>query len=214
MNPRLKAIAMALVAVLAVSAVGASAASATPPKFTSNSGYPVTVSGSQPAGGPHVFTADGFATTCEVANFSGTLAAASSELSLTPVTEKCKTAGVASTTTMNGCSYKLTMTTTGIPNLATVSLVCPAGQEVTVDVGNPAAPSCQIHIPPFTDKHHVKIENDHPGLLTTWTISSIKATLTDLTALCPFNGNTTVENATYNGTVTLAPLAGGTVDIG
>jgi hypothetical protein len=213
MNRKFKAVSLALIAVFALSAVAASSASATPPKFTSNSGYPVTGTGEQPVGEPHVFAADGFNTTCEVAKFSGTLTAASSEQNITPVYEKCKTAGVASTVTMNGCNYRFTMRTTGVPNLATVDLICPPGQEVTIHLGNPLSPTCQIHIPPFTEKHHVKIENDHPGILATSTVKEIKASLTDTTALCPFNGSTTVETATYNGAVTVK-VEGKTIHIG
>jgi hypothetical protein len=172
------------------------------------------MTGSQPAGAPHTFTADGYTTSCEIATFTtASQGAASSSITITPVYETCKTAGVASTVTMNGCVYKLDLTTTGIPNLATVSLVCTSG-EVLIELGNPASPQCEIHVGPFSNKHHVKVANDHPGILTTATVSGIHAFATDTAVLCPFNGDTTVTNATYNGSVTFRGSAGQTIDIG
>jgi hypothetical protein len=212
MNRKIKAMGLTLVAVFALSAVAVSSASATPPKFTA-SAYPASGGGSQI--GTHKVTFDGFITTCEVATFSGTLVAASSEITIAPKYEKCKTAGVASTVTLNGCDYKFTLTTTGVPNLATVDLVCPAGQDITIDVGNPASPACIIHVTPFTAVEHVKIENDHPGILATATadIPADKVHLTDtIPASCPFNGDTTAT-AIYDGQVTMT-APGNTIDIG
>jgi hypothetical protein len=64
------------------------------------------------------------------------------------------------------------------------------------------------------NKHHVRLENSHPHIQATATISGIRATFTDVTALCPFNGETTVESATYNGSVTMIGGEGKTIDIG
>jgi hypothetical protein len=213
MNRKFKAISLALVAVFALSAVAASSATATPPKFTAAS-YPAQGSGSQPAAAVHKFNADGFTTTCEVANFTtSVLAGPSSEITVTPEYDKCKTAGVSSKVTLNGCAYIFTMTTTNVPNLSTVTLECPEKQEITIDVGNPAAPTCVIHVPPFKDAHHAKLENKHPNILATATVTVPLVHLTDTTALCPFNGNTT-STALYEGSVELAGKEGKTIDIG
>ncbi|HEV2791648.1 MAG TPA: hypothetical protein VGV69_10155, partial [Solirubrobacterales bacterium] len=67
MTRKFKTLGLVLAAVFAMSAVMASAASAT--EFTAAS-YPVTYSGTQEPTEPHVFTADGYETTCKDASFS------------------------------------------------------------------------------------------------------------------------------------------------
>lgn len=208
MTRKFKAIGLSLVAMFAMSAVIASSASAT--EFTASE-YPAAYSGSQVE--KHKFTADGFVTECEVAKFSGTATAASTTTTVTPEYSGCKTAGIVSTVTLNGCDYLFHLPASGTS--ATVDLVCPAGQEITLDVGAELSkPICQVHIPPFTGKSKVDLTNSAPGVLATANVTGFKASLTDTQAfLCPFNGTTTSEATSYTGTVKLTS-SGKTIDVG
>jgi hypothetical protein len=200
MTRKLKTLGVALFAVLAMSAVVASAAPAA--KLTAAS-YPVTYTASQAATEPHVFKADGFETTCKNAEFSGELTGASEEFELTPTYSECTSAGLEATIHMNGCKYKYKFTTeTAADWDAHLALVCPAGKDVTITSGFGV---CVTHIPPQSGKGNVTITNDHPRIRKHSFVSGLKAVLTKVSGfLCPFSGNTTVENATYTGNLTIS----------
>jgi hypothetical protein len=192
----LKTLGLALVAVLAMSAVVASAASAA--NFTAAS-YPVTYSGSQAATEPHVFIADGYETTCKNAEFSGSASAASSTATLTPTYSECTAFGLSATVDMNGCSYTFHLAST---SKADADLNCPAGAEVEIVAGGG---SCVAHIPPFAKPlGSVAISNVHPNIRGEANVTGISASLTDENFFCPFQGNTTVKNATYTGNLTIS----------
>lgn len=184
--------------------------SAAPSEFTASS-YPASYLGSQIE--KHKLVTDGFTTECELAILIGTAYSASTTATMTPSYTGCKTAGIVSTMTMNGCDYLYHLTALG--GAASADLVCPAGQEVTIDVGaEPKNPICEIHISPYTGKSSVTFENEAPGVLLNFGVSAIKANLTDTQpALCPFNGNTVSEASSYSGTTKITS-SGKTIDIG
>jgi hypothetical protein len=185
-----------------MSAVLVSAASAT--EFTAE-GYPAAFLGEQIPTEPLVLASDGYETTCETVEvLSDEVKSSSTTLRLTPFYSNCTAFGLSSATIdMNGCTYLLHLPEVG--ELATVDLTCPSGKEATITTSFFSV--CVAHIPPFTGKSHVLVEDEGSTLSLRWTAGAISVSLTDANKfLCPFSGNTTVENATYTGSLTLSGM--------
>jgi hypothetical protein len=103
MVPRIRVLVPALIAVVALGAVTASAAQAG--EFTAEK-YPATMTGTQL--GKHQFKFEMGTVTCNSALFDGSLAAASSVLTLEAEYGECKTGGGAAVTVeMTSCDYRL-----------------------------------------------------------------------------------------------------------
>jgi hypothetical protein len=132
----LKALGLAVVAVLAMSAVVASAAQAEAGTVTAEK-YPVTLTGSQVGTNELVVGNGARRVSCATANAHGTLAAASTSLTLTPSYSTCtSTGGLPVTVTVNGCDYNLAPTKV---TATTGNVICPAGKQLVVDVYATAA---------------------------------------------------------------------------
>jgi hypothetical protein len=160
MSKKLGVLGLALVAVFAMSAMLASAAQAA--KFESGTGtYPTTVTGEQISGpvtgvtvAKHEFKTALGVVKCTPSSFTGTLTAASSELTVAPTYGNttagtgCTVAGVAGPVVhMNGCDYLFTAGTiaAGVTPIAT-HIVCPEGKHIVITI----VAGCELTIFPQT----------------------------------------------------------------
>jgi uncharacterized protein YaiE (UPF0345 family) len=143
MISKLRAVALALVAVTAIGAVSASAAQAG--EFTAER-YPATVTGVQTAG--HTFKFMMGTVTCKSATFHGELGAAATELTLKAGYGECKTgAGNAVTVNMTTCDYRFHAGETLAMDEVDGSLdVSCAEVGDTIDFSVPAS-GCKVQIP-------------------------------------------------------------------
>jgi hypothetical protein len=206
MTRKFKALGLAVFATLAMSAFMASTASAT--EFTAAK-YPVEYKGSQTAAEPHVFKADTFETTCENAEFSGTLSTKNTTATLTPVYTGCTSAGLNATVDMKGCDYLFHLPEGSATHVdATVDLRC-EGAEPTITAGGGL---CVIHVEPNQlGLSKVTLSNNHPNITAYAEVKGIKANLTDVGGFfCPFAGDTTVSTAEYTGHLTVSGVEPGT----
>lgn len=138
MTRKLKALGLAMIAVFAMGALAAQGAQAATPGTLTASSYPAPLTGHST--GIHKFElkALGLSTECETAKFTGELTAASPTITVTPVYEKCKAFGLASTIDHEGCQYLIHITET-LPSSTTydgdIDVVCPAGQVIKITAG-------------------------------------------------------------------------------
>jgi hypothetical protein len=153
MTRKLKIMGLALVAVLAMSAMAAQAAQAG--VFETESGSSAAVTGEQIEGTvtgakktKHEFSTAAGVVKCSTATFSGTAAASSEELSLTPTYSTCTLSGLEATVDMMGCSYKFHAGATvgGSPDAVAVTtdVICTGENEITVSV---VGSECRVDIP-------------------------------------------------------------------
>jgi hypothetical protein len=155
--------------------------------------------------GGATFSVTGSEAGCNTEELKGTAAgAAFEEFEITPIHTECTAFGFASPKITGfghygetePCSYRLKAE-------GTLDLVCPAGRDVTIEVGT----TCIVHIPAQNNlgtityttevregKHDLKLDLDLTG---------ITVTHTDLNFLCPFAGSGEVANATLEGQWTL-----------
>jgi|SRR5215207_4083323 len=161
----LKALGLALVAVLAMSAFAASASQAK--NLTTETGkYPATITAGQKT--LHEFTVSGRVVTCATASFTGTLSAASKELTVAPTYTTCHTVVFGETwpvtVTTNGCHYLLTNTPEN-----QIHLTCAAGQGIEIHIytshaNHTAGTSvCTYKVDPQTISTGVSYENTATG---------------------------------------------------
>jgi hypothetical protein len=197
-----KILGLALVAVLAMSAMVASAASAT--KFTAAK-YPATVKGTQTGGG-HVFEVGGGKVTCTGATFTGTLSAASEEMTMTPNYTGCTAFGFIGAEVTGfgseGCDYLFT--TNGKAHLK-----CPAGKDVTVDAG-----PCDITLEAVNNQNLATntYTNTPANKVTVDTaVTNVHAVVTKTNFLCTVSAGT-YANGKYSGTTEVEATNGGVAD--
>jgi len=184
----LKVLGLALVALLAMSAMVASAASAHP-VFTAPEGSSIKAEDT----GKIKFTVTGQEVFCEKAVFTGSAGAAPiNSITVNATYEACKS-GLGTTATVTGfgqhgesgkCNFVLYST-------GTADLVCPSGQDVTVDVG-----PCVVHIPAQTGLSKVTYTNDEKAgdINIDLNVTEITANHTD-GFLCPFGSSGHVKGA-------------------
>lgn len=146
----LKILGLALVAMLAVTATAASVASAA--KLTAES-YPATVTGASEAGNEIVVTAG--AVSCPKSTYHGVISEPASTLSVTPVFAGCTALGFPGVTDMNGCT--LLLHSVGLALGASLDLVCPAGQEMTVTAISAGTTKCTVHVKPQTGLESITV---------------------------------------------------------
>jgi hypothetical protein len=204
MKCNLKTLGLTIVAVLAMSALAASAASAS--QYTA-SAYPATATGANTVG-DETLTTTGGPVQCK-SHFTGTLAAASSTLTVTPKYTECKAFGfLNATVAFNGCDYLFHAGAAkggGVYDNS-VDVVCPAGKAVTI-----AAGTCEVDVPAQTGLKNVKTTNLASGTITVEpNVTPITMNVTKDGFGCPFHG-TGHSTATYHGDVTLARVGGGTI---
>jgi hypothetical protein len=202
----LKVLGLALVAVLAMSAMVASAASAS--QYT-GSAYPTTGTGSNTAGN-ETFTTPGGTVQCD-SHFEGTLAAASSTLTVTPKYTNCVAFGfLNATVNMNGCDYLFHSGPAqgGGVYFHTVDIVCPAGKSIVITAG-----TCVADVGGQTGLAKVKTTNLAGGTVTVQPeVAGITLNVTTDGFGCPFSG-TGHFFGSYHGDVVLSRVGGGSISV-
>jgi len=212
---KLKALALALIAVLALGAVVTSVASA---KFDSEIEH-TRINGEQPAGSPHTFTVEAGSTTCKTARFSVTSVGTntgtswtSSELTITPVYEICTALVIGeehvADVNPNGCTYTFTAGETfeGETKVhGTVDIICPVGKVIEVEITGPNI--CKVTVPAQLNKAGITYHNTGTGASRDVDVISAITTLTYTQdgAFCPgnnFQASKTFTNGKYSGEVT------------
>lgn len=197
----IKALCLAFAAVCAMSAVVAGGAQA---GFTASS-YPASGEGGQTT--EHVFTVQGQTVKCQTAVFTGSLAAASSEITITPKYENCTAFGFLNATVhMNTCDFLFT--TTGSSTGEVHVLCTKKGDSITITGG-----TCTVHIPeqtPTTNK--IDYKNESGGVLVTSTAEGIHASVTRGFG-CPLTEASTDTSGKYTGSSLFKGLEGVTVSV-
>jgi len=187
----LKTLGVALCAVLALSVVAASAASAA--NYTASS-YPAIGTGTS-AVGNDVFKTEAGNVECK-SHFTGTLAAASSTLTVTPTYTECKAFGfLNATVTMGTCDYQFQAPTLVSADnyTAAVKVVCGA-TPITITAGTCKAtvgaqsPAGNVAITDETAAGDVKVKAN---------VTGINYTVTEDGFACPFGGTGAKTGATY-----------------
>jgi hypothetical protein len=182
----------------------ASAASAS--QYTASS-YPATGTGSNTAG-KETFTTPGGTVQCD-SHFVGTLAAASSTLTVTPTYTNCVAFGFLNATVdFMGCDYLFHAGAAqggGVYNNS-ADIVCEAGEgPVTIKAG-----TCVVDVPAQTGLTNVKTTNQGDGTIKVQPDVTEKVTMNVTTDGfgCPFPG-TGHYLGSYHGEVILKNTAGG-----
>jgi hypothetical protein len=154
MTRRTKALGLAAVVGLCLTTAGASAAQAS--TFHTKEGkYPATITGVQQAAQTikvHVETGSNSEISCNTVSLTGTLAAASSTLTLHPTYGECTAFGAAAVINTASCNYVFhsgAMTAMD-QYAATMDIECSAGGSISI-----VSTACEIRIPP---------QNGLPGL--------------------------------------------------
>jgi hypothetical protein len=218
MTPKIKRLAVVVLAVLAVSAATASAAQAL--SWTATNGdYTTTVSGGQTAvfeykAGPRTIT-------CSTMTFEASLKAKEASLLGPPKFEKCKAnGGLGAKFTVNNCDYEFTA-----PTLAggQLQIECPFSEELEIHIyesekaeAEGKKPLCTIEIAPQGPLGGITWSNEGIGNST-----KVKGVFSGVKPKYTSSGNPTVCGAGGTGeilgTTTLSGKFGGTaegVDLG
>src|SRR4051812_5259414 len=152
---KFKTLGVAMFAVLALTAVGASAAHAETGKFTAGS-YPATFT-TESAKGNDTFITEAGTVECQ-SHFEGTLAEASTTVTVKATYTNCRAFGfLSATVNMTGCDYLFHIESAAPSDSYTGSsdLVCPAG--VSVDI---VASTCTATIPGQTGIKPIDFTNN------------------------------------------------------
>lgn len=143
LSRQIRLIGVAALAVLATSAVAVTSAQAG--EFTAAE-YPATITGQQ-INGPHEFTTELGLMGCKP-EFHGELAAASSELTITPSYEtECSIGGKVVHVDMNGCDYRFHAGNTLAMHVVegSMDIICPEGNEIDFEITS--MPICHLTVP-------------------------------------------------------------------
>ncbi len=196
----LKTLGLAMTAVLAMCAAGGTAAQATGPFFNTVES-PATVTGTKIAGEQYIKTNAG-KTECTGSQWSATIIKQNTAILLKNAYTGCTLSGVgAATVELNGCEFNLKLVSTSSPPTATVDLICPGSNEMTIKTA-----TCVIHIAgnqmglkhaTFTNTEKKVPPYDDVDM--TLAVSGIKYTTT---AGCP-GGAVTKSDGEYKENVTL-----------
>lgn len=208
MPRNLKLAAMAVVAMLAVGASFSSAAQAN--QFTA-AAYPANVTGS-PRTTQQLVIGGNRGLTCLKSSFSGSMSAATKELTLVPIYEECEIHVLGNTfgatVAMEGCDFLLTE-----PAGGKVDLQCPAGKSVVIRIYNnlegdhePETEVCRYTISAQTNLGSVTYTNSGSTTFAFANLTGIAVSRTFGTlAAC----GAASQTATYTGEITLSATSGG-----
>ncbi len=197
----------AVVAVAAFALIAAAAVPAQASTFNAEK-YPATIEGSQV--GQHVFSVeDNLNVKCNRATFHGTLAEASSTMTITPTYTECVAFGfLNSTVNFNGCDYLFHAgeEVAADKHQGTVDITCPTENSIVIVAG-----TCETKIGAQTGLNSSNVENNTEPLDATATGS-----LTGITYSkakdgfgCPLTGTGTKTDGGYAGTATAIGKSGG-----
>jgi len=140
---------LAIVMALAMTAVlGISSASAA--QFRAEE-YPTSVTGTQTVAPKFTTWEKGPSWTCSSMTATGTIAAASTTLSLVPTFTGCQAFGQAATVKMNACSFVFNNSNEQLVNTGTMDVSCTAKNEIEV-----VTAICTMKIPPQTARGPVQ----------------------------------------------------------
>ena len=192
MTRKLRTLGLVLIAALAMSATGAVAAQAA--QFHTKGGvYPATVTGAQITNQVfkfHVETGKNNELVCKKAAFTGSLAAASPELTIHPVYEECTFSGAAATVNTGKCNYVFHAGAKIVLDeyAGTLDIECEPNQFINV-----VTTTCEIHITPQNGlKEIVLVDSTAAGnILTEFNIGAFAYSITRDEGTCPL---TKVEN--------------------
>jgi hypothetical protein len=103
---------------------------------------------------------------CTTATREGESASTSTEeIEFALTLSGCKAFGfISATSDMNGCKWRDRLVSGSSPPTANTSIVCPAGQEITITTA-----FCIVHFPPQTSKPHIVYQNQGSGTGRDWT---------------------------------------------
>lgn len=196
---RLKTLSFLGLTVLALGVVFASSAGAD--SFTSSE-YPTSVTASG-AKGNDVINTEGGKVEC-ASHFSGTLAKASTSVTLTASYTECQAFGFASATVIMGCDYVFHVT-------GAVDIECPASNKIVITAG-----SCEVQIGTQTGLSKVELSNGSGDISAKVNLSGIKYNVTKDGSGCPFGGTGEKTGGTYaqSSAVTVSSTDGASLDIG
>jgi hypothetical protein len=188
------------VMVAAVALLAAFAATASASTFTAEK-YPATIEGTQL--GEHIFQVEtGLRVNCKTATFHGTLAEASSTISISPTYKECVAFGfINATINFHGCTYLFHAgeLVEADRYSGTVDIVCPAGKTIEIWSG-----TCETRIPPQTGLSSNDITNNtNPkDAIATGSLTGVEYVKTKDGFACPLNGTGTKTDGAYYGEAT------------
>jgi hypothetical protein len=173
----LKVLGLAVVAVCAMSAMMASAAQATPTwwfKSDAATGKKTTLTGVQI--GENIFKTTAGDVKCEEAHFTGSaIGPTQTSVTLHPVYNKCTAFGFGATVDTTGCNYIFDNSTTKF--VATTTIECEAGKEITVVAKLAGITKCTVHIGP-QDVGGVALKNGASDIIAEVNLTAIAYTHT------------------------------------
>jgi len=135
-----------LIVALAMCSFAVSAASGD--VITSESGSVTTVSGLEE--GADVWKFHAGELKCTTVSYAGSFSSGASSVLVTPAYSGCTTAGLAAAIDMNGCQYRVNMTS-GTSTEGSIDIVCIGSNEITVTAPPIGTKKCIKHIPAQTD---------------------------------------------------------------
>jgi hypothetical protein len=208
----LKTLGVALCALLALTAVVASAASAA--NYTAST-YPTTGT-AESALGNDTFTTEAGKVECK-SHFEGTLAAASSSLTVKAKYTNCRAFGfLEATVNMRSCDYLF-----GTPALVSEHVYTGTVQVKCTNAAEPiliSAGTCKTTVGEQSPSGHVIFKDTTAvgDVDVISTVEKIKYTVTEDGFACPFNGTGAKEGATYiqDKEITFDSTNGASIDVG
>lgn len=201
---------MGLAVAVAAIAVGAVAAPASAAEFKAG-GYAATLTGSQLAG-ERIQTFFGFSgeVVCETATLSGTLAAASAEVTVHPVFGTCTAFNfVGATFTTTGCNYKVHVGALEGTDIwdGSYDIVCEAGKSMKLVAG-----TCELEIKSVNGLKEFDLIDDTGGTTDmTWRplLTKLPYTVTKDGLGCPLPAVGNYTDGAGTGRYTVTATAGG-----
>jgi hypothetical protein len=156
--------------------------------------YPATLKGSQTEGYDEFLTEGGKVECPGGVSYSGTLAASSSTISLSPTFTECHAFGFFnSTVAANGCQFTY-------HNTGTFDVGCPTGSSITI-----TASTCAVSIPAQSGLKSVSYQTVAPSpsgrgkVKITHSIGNLTYTVTKDGIGCPFSGTGTRTSGSFTG---------------
>jgi hypothetical protein len=135
----LKALGLALIAVFAISAVASPAASAEVQGWFTAESYPAHIDAADRASQPGIYTGlFGIGVTCTSADYTGSISASVTELTVTPTYANCHSTNRQVTFTANTCDYVFTDATAPTTNSddwsVKTDLLCQTGNKIEIHI--------------------------------------------------------------------------------
>lgn len=173
--------------------------------------YPAELTGSQLIAERAEFFFNGGWVLCETATLTGTLGAASAELTLHPVFGTCTAFGFKEkvTFTTTECDYKLHAGANKAPGVyeGTMDVVCAAGKSIKLSAG-----TCELEIKNVNGLKNLELANDKAGiadLTLKLIVANLPYTVTKDGMGCPLSGVGNFNAGVALGRYTITAMSGG-----